>query len=661
MILDLYSLTGSCGEYPISDFTIELNYDSASTLVVKMDASLLDRVKTESVMKFYYIDKCIFTGIPYFASRNDNEIELRIYDKNASLWTTSGFAISNSSAVFDFKNKLVYDIVKEILAGSQFSVTPSSVPSRKISIVGNWATKTDFMYFLAKQCTDDYGNPCTFWIDDNNVVYIGARNAGVAIDLSEKTSGSGNEDVNLINFGGVVIQGGKDVFGSNVIETSDVSDTYLQYDLRKKSLASFEEQHIPIANTTLSKIEMDDGEISIFFKKSASARLPYVDVSSPNTEYIRAGAGYTNTVILKDKMLLLDYDEFDMAFEVSIDNKYSNGMDNWLPYYSAANGSGWGPPYIFINNITIGTMDPDGNVICSVTMERICNRIYYYKPAPGSSQSGTLNGYGRIRFYLNLEKYNLAGSTTPGSIDPGETKGIIDYQGYDMGYSAYKNYKFLVWFKRRFDLAGNQWTLQVIRTNGTTVWEQIVGSAETDPDDCLFNQTFLYSNETPSNTQNCGGIPFIKSEMKTDVDTYFPWHGMKVRQITPTNNAYSIPLFLSTPQKTIIHKPYLLFSDTNIVYPSQAKNLARSLYNDYRSVMQAEVEIDPLAFYYSDTPVDVGCIAEFSSPAPITGSYRIRSITATPTSVRVGLQNRSARINDIVDRLQKQVKDIGAQ
>jgi hypothetical protein len=645
MILDQFVLGGSNGEYPISDFKLELNYDRASELQVTMDAQMTNEIKNETFLRLYYLDKLVFEGIPYFANRDGESLELRIYDKNASLWIAGGFATVDSSGIIEFKDEYVYEIVKSVLAGSQFNVTVNSVPNRKISVSGNWQSKSDFMYAIAKQCMDEFGNTCTMWVDNKNVVNIGSRNSDITVDLSNVTSGLGREDINLINFGGAIIQGGEDDTGSKVLETSHDSSIYTNYSLRTKSLSNFNVTYTPANNKNLMKVSINNSDcaVRIGFDKQSSPILKYM--GSPNSEEVRRGNSYSCKAMLVDKSSILEYEECDIVFEVKLDRSGDTSIENWYPYYPCNVYEGWGLPYTFIHNASVGLLNSEGEILVSVTIERFDNNIQFYKPSQYSTIGRRLVDEGKIRFFVNYE-------------NPNEAIGYTNPEPYDFVYNHYKTHSFLIWFSRRYGAAGNEWKLKVIAKKDTS-WLFKVGEGVNDPDDALFDGTVLYANNIPSDTLIAGGTPFIKSELQTNVDTYFKDAAWIIKQIQTPN--YDIPMFIGNPQKSIQHKPYLFYSDTNVKYKSQAQTLAKNLYSDYSKILTADIEIDPMAFYYpTGNKIDVGCIAEFNSPAPITGKYRIKSITATPSNVSVSLQNRSLNVNDVVDRLQKQIKDIGA-
>lgn len=633
MILNQFILGGSNGDYPINDFSLEMNYDQSSKLTVKIDPSFINEIKNETYLMFYYLDNLIFEGIPYFAQRTDDSIDLYIYDKNAALWISGGFALVGQSGIIEFENQYVFDIVTAIIQGSQFTVLESTVPRKKVSISGNWHTKTDFLYGLAKLCMDEYGNTCTMWVDTANVIHIGPRNSEFTVDLSTITSGSGKEDINLINFSGVIVQGGTEATGDKILESSVDSTTYINYDLDDKSYSSFNQIYTPQMNKSLSYVTFDrsglcDSKIRFGFAKNPSTPYSYKGV--PDYQ-VRFGSGYSNKVTLRDKVISYNYEECDICFSAKLED-ISTGIGDWAP------PSGYGPPYTFINNASVGLMDENGVVKVSITIERY-GEIYY---AGGNYR--TMNNDGKIRFYVNFEK--LATSESIGFVSP---------QIFEILYGANSTYTYLFWFSRRYGTTGNEWSLKVVKTNFTTVWQYLTGTDTTRVD--MFNGTTPYDVSTlPSDTLNVGGYPFIKSEIQTDIHANITNIGWKIGQIT--NGAYNIPLFVGNPPKSIQHKPYLFFSDANIKFKSQAKSLSKNLYNDYTKTITADIEIDPMAFFYPDTDkIMVGCIANFSSPASIVGKYRIKGITATPQSVTVSLQNRSLNANDMIDRIQKQMKD----
>jgi len=632
MILNQFVLGGSNGDYPINDFSLELNYDRSSKLTVKIDPSFINEIKNETYLMFYYLDNLIFEGIPYFAQKTDDSIDLYIYDKNAALWITGGFALVGSSGIIEFRNEYVFDIVASVLKGSQFTVLQSSVPNKKITITGNWATKTDFLYGVAKLCMDEYGNTCTMWVDSSNVVNIGPRNSNITVDLSTITSGSGKEDINLINFGGVIIQGGVDDAGDKVLELSNAESTYLDYDLNDKSFTSYNQIYTPQMNKSLSYVTFDrsgacDSKIRFGFGKNPSTSYSYKGAVDAQVRY---GSGYSNKVTLKDKIGSFNFEECDICFTAKL-NDISTGIGDWAP------PAGYGPPYTFINNLSVGLMDENGAIKVSITIERY-GEIFY-----ANNTYRTMNNSGYMRFYLNFEEYLN-----------NESIGMQNPSTYQILYGANSGYTYLFWFSRRYGVSGNTWSLKVIKTNFTTVWQYLTGTNTALPD--LFNGTIPYDTlSRPSTGLNTGGYPFIKSEIQTDLHANITNIGWKVGQIT--NGIYNVPMFLGTPQKSIQHKPYLFFSDANVKFKSQAKSLAKNLYNDYTKVITADMEIDPMAFYYPDNKISIGCIANFSSPAPVIGKYRIKGIVATPQSVTVSLQNRSLNTNDIIDRIQKQMKD----
>lgn len=645
MILDQFALGGSNGEYPINNFTLELNYDRTSKLVVNLDSSLINEIKNETFLMFYYLDNCLFEGIPYFVTRNGSELELTIYDKTCALWTAGGFALNGDTGILEFNDTFIYDICCIVLKGSQFTVTRSSVPTRQIDISGNWASKTDFFFSIAKQCVDGYGNTCTVWVDNKNVVHIGSLNAGRIINMSGMTSGHGKEDINLINFGGCIVQGGKTTAGMNIIEVSSDTSLYTDYDVRKKSLGNYNIVYTPTTNAGLARVSLNNGIYRFGFDKPGTARISYT--GAPNSDQVRGGNSYSNSVMLLDRTTLLDYAEIDMAFEVYLDRNTELAMDTWMPYYACAVYDGWGQPYTFIHNATVGLNNPDGEQMISVTIERYCDAIQFYKPNQYQTIGRSLNDEGWFRFFINFET-------------PNTSIGFVNPTPFSIMYNGNQSYHFIIWFSRRFNGTANEWHLKVIKKNDAkSVWVFHRGS--TSPADALFDGTIAYeATGQPSSGMNAGGIPFIRSSLQTNIDKNLKDAAWYIKPIA--EGSVSIPMFIATPQKSIQHKPYLFYSDTNVKSSAQARTLAKNLYTDFSKTISADIEIDPLKFFYPITDkIDVGCIAELDSPSPVTGSYRIRGITATPSSVNISLQNRTANVMDVVDRLQKQAKDLGVQ
>jgi len=644
MILNQFVIGGTNGDYPIYDFTLELNYYSPSKLIFKTDHDLKQNIANESFMRFFYLDNLLFEGIPYYGRKNGNDFEVGLYNKSASLWTIGGFAIVDLSGEVVFENQLVYTVVNAVLKGSQFSVLTTSVPNQYISISGSWSTLTDFLYAVAKQCVDAYGNTCTVWVDNKNVVYIGALNADIEIDLSNSIVGGGDELVSFINFGGAIVQGGKTTVGEQVFETSFNDFIYNSYNLKDKSVANFAVQNTPPGMASSSHINFVStnlgNSINIGFDKGLAPQIPYG--GDPLISDVRAGKYYSNEILMKDKNAFFSFDENDICFMVKYDASTSSSLDNWVPQLvTSTYPATAGMPYSFIHNISAGFVDDSGNIIVSITMEKYCENISMYYLNQNSTTPDYMSNTGYFRFYLNFENYN-------------NSFGFSNATVYQIPYWTNRNYYYLFWFGKR----KGSWSLKVVKTDFASVWVYLTGTDTSKPD--MFNGTMNYPVTGLSALGiGGGGFPFIKSQLQTNVEPSLINYKWNIAQLGNSN--YNVPMFIGMPQKSIQHKPYLLYTDSNIKYKSQAQSVANNIYRDYTKTISANIEIDPLSFFYPDTKIDVGCTAIFSSPAPITGSYRIKGITATPDTITLALENKAIDMNGIIDKIQKQIQSLGGQ
>lgn len=732
MITNQYVLGGSQGIYPINDFTLELNYERPSSLTVKVDSNYIDALSHETYMYFYFMDNKLFEGIPTYGVKSENEIELTLFSKEASLWTVGGFALRDGTPEVSFSKMSMFQIASSILKGSQFYTTESSVPNMYVDISGSWHTKTDFLYNLAKLAMDSTGNISTVWVDNKNCVHIEALNSNRTVDLSDKIINISSQDINFIKFGGTVVKGGQAESGENILETSFKEYSYSDYNLNSKTLSNFNITYSPGSARELTRIDINEGlyakEFKLGFSKSASAAIPYT--GDPAINDVRAGKYYSAEVLLRDIGIFYQFDELDICFMMWFDSESNLAVDTLAPIVPET-GYRTGMPYSYIKSISVGMMDGNGNPIVEFTLEKLANEIQGIRGIYGAVYT-TISDCAVLNFILNANNR----SKSIGMVGP-----------YSIRYWNYRNMKFLV----RLSLRSDGWNAKVVATNNENIgagdiWELVdpkfrvysvtgngttayavfntnnsypstpqfhnfkvgdsiqfvncggytglytvtavgaytvsFGSTGTGTTTCgitayaknitntqgvIFDQTATYPDETNPNIPGTteakdvfgGGYPFIRAKLQTNIEYGLNNDAMWVSQIH--NSANNIPMVVGMPLKTLQHKPYLFYNDGSIKFKSQAASLAGNIYNDYQKIVSADIEIDPMAFYYplsSADKIDIGCIVNLHSPAEITGKYRIRSITATPDRVTISLKNRDLALSEIIDRIQKQMKDL---
>lgn len=691
MITNQFSLGGTYGSYPIYDFNMELNYERPSQITITTDSDLVHSLSSETFMQFYYLDNPLFKGVPIYGSKNNDKFEIILMDKIASLWTVGGFAISGGTGELEYKNRSAYEIVYDILNGSQFYVTPQTIPSDIVSVSGSWLTKPDFLYSIAKQIIDSNGNMATVWVDDKNYVHIGALNGDKTIDLSNKIINVTNQNINFINFNGAIVQGGIEN-NRKVFETSLLEQIFSDYHFDNRSIHNFEITHTP--NSAQSRIEFNTNgivkEIKIGFDKDQSSAATQW-MGEPQINAIRNGDYYSNEVMLQDKEVYFDYDELDIAYRVWFDQD-SNSLDTWAPqaFYQQSPNSAYpkyaGLPYGYLKSISMGFVDTNGNIRFESTLEKYAAGIYGYQAYAGHSLYKTIADIGQFRLYVNQNAYDTS-IGMPNQTNLWETP--YEPTPYIIPYFNNRNYKFDFRFKSRKD----GWKLQVAITNPwymltdaancfnettpnwngnqTTFWKLNStyawngpggtnnGYPPTPSRDYLFNFEYTFPDDTEANEVFGGGYPFIRAKMQTNIEKSIVDDAVWITQVNDTTNKF--PVVVGMPQKSVNHKPYIFHSDSSIKFGSQARAIAKNIFNDYQKIVDADIEIEPSTFFYPSDPTKrfgIGWNVHLESPSQIVGDYKIRSITATPNNVTISLKNRNLVLSDIIDKIQKQIKDI---
>jgi len=703
MISNHFSLGGSHGSYPIYDFKLEDNYDRTSQLDITTDADLVDSISNERFMQLYYLDNKLFEGIPVHGSEQNGDFSLTIFDKSAALWIAGGFAISNGSGEVNYIDMPVYNIVRDMLNGSQFLVDESTVPVANVSINASWQTKPDFLFNIAKQITDENGNICTVWVDDKNYVHIGAMNADKIIDLSDNIINISNKEMNFISFGGSVIKGGKDDSGSDILETSLTSKMYSDYHFNNKSLSNFIVSRWMADTFSTIKFEPygNHTRIKLGFNKESSGQITSW-WGDPWVNDIRKGNFYSNQIILRDKTNFYEYDKLDLSYKVWLDATSNTAIDNWLStsLYSISMNSAYpkvsGPPYTYLKGISVGFMDDNFNSNVEFTLEKYAAGIHLYSSYAGSTKQYTISDIGQFRFYVNMGNYSSsiafpdpsANSTTPYSPNP-----IV------IPYYNNRNYGFNFRFKSRSDgwklqcamsssgdYSSNPWYMITDACNqyvaNMSDWsynpkDWLLGGSETwvngatgpqnaappvPTKDYLFSNTSgdadTFPDGTVANALTGGGYPYIRAYLQTNVEPSLRNDAWYISQITKGSNR--VPFVVGRPKKSVQHTPYLFYSDASIKNKWQANALAKNVYRDYQKVTNADIDIDPMAYFYPKNSLNrfkIGWTVHLDHPK-ISGDYRIRSISATPSTVSISLKNRNLGLSDIIDKIQKQIKDV---
>jgi len=746
MITSQFVLGGSQGTYPVYDFTGELNYERVSTLTVRMDPNFAEALAGETFLKFYCLDNELFSGIPVYAKVDNDVLELTIYDKIASLWLVGGFAISEGSGVISYKNRSANEIVADVIRGSQFYVTSTSVPDAVVSQDGDWATKTDFLFSIAKQIIDSTGNLSTVWVDDKNVVYIGPKNGDKTIDLSTKIVDTSAQELNFVKYGGVVVKGGTDENGIGILETSMKEFTYTDYNLTDKSIDTFDVSYDP--QLSQQKVTVDIDEInnkqSLQFAYSKDISNNYNRVYNPDLDGVLNNKYYGAGVLLKDPNIFYQFNELDCVFQIWFDKTSNTAIDTWSPTIGPDHVD-QGLPYTYLKNISVGFMDANGNVIVEASIEKFSDNIYTQYSMYGNVVR-TISDTGVVKFCMNATKMD-------------KSLGLINQSS--TSYWPIRNSKFLV----RLRFANKTWSMKVIaadenytiplgtgqswgilrpifrsvrkyRDNSSGTWLDYIvlgeehdfcytivpegitigsygpgsqipinthnfkvgdsvtvtglgadydgthtisnvsrnsiafATSSTSPQNVatttgyvqltetvteVFNATCTYPDGTPAEDMFVGGYPFIRSQCKTSVSTSLYQDRIYISQVS------NIPFIVGMPLKTVQHKPYLFYNDASIRHKSQARALADNIYSDYQKVISADIEVDPMSFFYPTDPTKrftIGWNVTLAAPSDIVGNYRIRAITFTQDRVTISLKNRNLALPDVIDRIQKQLKEV---
>jgi len=167
-----------------------------------------------------------------------------------------------------------------------------------------------------------------------------------------------------------------------------------------------------------------------------------------------------------------------------------------------------------------------------------------------------------------------------------------------------------------------------------------------------------FPDGTVANALSGGGYPFIRSYLQTNIEPRLNNDAWYFSQITKSGR--KVPFVIGRPNKSVQHTPYLFYSDASVRNKLQANALAKNIYRDYQKVVNAEINIDPMAFFYPKNPLNrfnIGWTVHLDTPK-ISGDYRIRSISATPSTVSISLKNRNLGLSEIIDKIQKQIKDV---